>query len=591
MPLRSQRPASRAVDEQHASGSGQAHDALTVHGVTALYAARAFHGLDGLRYLDLRQGEANDATPADVPSPSPSDGQPGPLGALQAVYLHPSQPEATDATSSAVDEVRRDARVARAPLNVGRRRIVGDIGIQVVARAANLLLGVVVTLIIVRGLGVSGFGVWSTILAIAQMVTTFGDLGLSQVTVSRAAADPEAEADWLGSLLALRLLLSVPICIIELIVMFALAPNDHVKVAGALIASTAVVGAGSSLMAAFQLRVRNDLSMLVMTVNSVLWTGGTAFVAGFTSDIRVYAIVFLISNMVSTALTVALVLKTTPVHLAGVRRLWKEMLRVGVVLGAAGVLVILYVRLDQVLVFKFAGSRQAGLYAAAYRILDQAQFIPGSVMATLFPLIASAYPVDLPRVRRFLRISAEYLSIGSFGALAFTIVVAEPVMVLLFGAQFAPAAAALPVLMGAFVSISFGYLAGSMVVILDLQRRYLLYAAFGLILNVALNLVLIPKYGFKAAAWVTLFTEVTVMSLTMGTVLKRLHMTLSWSRFGRIAPAAAVMGLAVALARHAGVPLGGLVVVAVALYLSLLFASRAVTVHELTSLLRRKPIE
>lgn len=492
--------------------------------------------------------------------------------------------------SAAADEQQALERPPASPLDVGKRRIVGDIGIQVFARAGNLVLGVVVTLIVVRALGVRGFGQWSTLLAIGQIATSFGDLGLTQVAVSRAASNPEMQPEWLGALLGLRLILSVPICVIQLVWMLAIAPSRPVAVAGVLIASTTIVGAAGALSAAFQLRVRNDLSMLVLTTNSVLWTVGAAVVATYTSDIRAFAAVFLFANLVSTSLTVLLALRRSAVRLVGGRVFWRSMLRIGVVLGAAGIVVTAYVRIDQVLVFVFAGSRQAGLYAAAYRILDQAQFVPGSVMATLFPLIASAYPADLPRVRRLLQMSAEYLSMGSLGALAFTIVAAKPVMVLLFGVRFAPAASALPVLMGAFVSISFGYLVGNMVVILGLQRRFLAYATLGLIVNVLLNVILIPTYGFQAAAWVTLLTEVTVMSISMRSVLMRLAMRPVWKRVGRVAVAAALMAMAVAGARSAGVPLGGLAALAAVAYVGLLFALRALTPADVSGFLRRDPV-
>ena len=475
-------------------------------------------------------------------------------------------------------------------LNVGRRRVVGDIGIQFVARVGNLVLGVVVTLILVRALGVRGFGQWSTLLAIAQITISFGDLGLTQVAVSRAASNPNMQPQWLGALLGLRLLLSVPIFLIEVVVMLKVTPNEKVAVAGVLIASTAILGAASSLSAAFQLRVRNDLAMLVLTTNSILWTVGAAVVATHTSDIRAFAVVFVIASLGSTALTVVLALRKSPTRLVGGRVFWGKMLRVGAVLGAAGILVTAYVRLDQVLVFVFAGSRQAGLYAAAYRLLDQAQFVPGSMMATLFPLIASAFPADLPRVRRLLQTSAEYLAMASLGALAFTVVAAKPVIVLLFGIRFAPAASALPVLMGAFVSISFGYLAGSMIIILGLQRRFLAYAVIGLIVNALLNVALIPPYGFQAAAWVTLVTEFTVLTLSMRSVLVHLQMTPKWNRLRRVAAAAVVMAVAVGAARYAGWPLGALATLAFGAYVGLLFALGALKSAELASLLRRHPI-
>ena len=494
-----------------------------------------------------------------------------------------------NATEASPQPAVADAGVtpAAVPFDVSRRRTVIDIGVQLVARAGNLVLGVVVTLIIVRALGTRGFGEWSTILAIAQIATSFGDLGLTQVAVSRAAADPDGPAQWLGALMGLRLLLSLPILLVEVVAVLLVAPTAHVRVAGLIIAGTAVLGAAGSLTAAFQLRVRNDLSMLVITVNSLLWTGGVAAAAAFTSDIRVFALIFLVVNILSTALTVVLAVRGSPITLRGARRLWGRLLRVGVGLGGAGILVTLYVRLDQILVFHLGGSYQAGLYGAAYRILDQIQFLPASVMTTLFPLIASAYPANLPRTRALLQTSAEYLSMASFGVLAFTVVAAKPIMVLLFGHRFGAAAPALPILMGAFVSISVGYLAGSMVAILSLQRQFMTYAAIGLVLNVGLNVVLIPRYGFEAAAWTTLATELLVMSQLMRRVLARLEMQLRLTRLTRIALVAVVMGVLVWLARQLGATLVELVAVAAVAYVPLLVVSKALSPAHLRGLLRR----
>ena len=58
-------------------------------------------------------------------------------------------------------------------------------------RALNLALGIGVTLLLVRTLGTDGFGRWSVLLAVFNFVSYFGSLGLAQVTVERAAADPQ----------------------------------------------------------------------------------------------------------------------------------------------------------------------------------------------------------------------------------------------------------------------------------------------------------------------------------------------------------------------------------------------------------------
>lgn len=478
----------------------------------------------------------------------------------------------------------------RPPIQVGARRASLDIGVQVVGRIGNLALGVVVTLVVVRALGRSGFGEWSTIFAITQIATNFGELGLTQVAVSRAASNPARQGDWLSALVSLRILLAVPTTILALVGVLLIAPTQSAKIAGVLIAATILVNAPTAIGAIFQLRVRNDIPIAIMTLNSVLWTGGAVAVSLLSKSIDALAAVFLAVAATTTCVTLLRARRLVAVHLKGSRELWRALLRVGLGVGAAGVLVTLYVKLDQILVFELAGSTQAGLYGAAYRILDQIQFIPISVMTTLFPLIATAYPRDRERVRSLLQSAGEYLTMASLPALAFTIVEAAPIMTLLFGAQFAQAAPALPILMGAFVSISFGYLAGNMVVILELQRKFFRYAAVGLAVNASLNIALIPRYGFLAAAWITLLTEVVVMSLTMRSVLRELAMSPRPGRLARTLAAAVGMGVLCWLAKSFGAPLLGLLAIAALTYPTLLYLLGALTFEEVRAVLRKEPL-
>jgi O-antigen/teichoic acid export membrane protein len=241
-------------------------------------------------------------------------------------------------------------------------------------------------------------------------------------------------------------------------------------------------------------------------------------------------------------------------------------------------------------VFEAAGAHQAGLYGAVYRVLDQAHFVPISIMTTLFPIISVAFARDRSRVNRLLQQTSDYLAMASLGALAFAIVDARPLVVFLFGNSFASAAPALPILMAAFVLISFGYLVGSMVLILRLQRRFIRYAIAALVFNVALNLALVPPFGFLAAAWITLATEVLVFGLTLRVVLRALEFRPSLLRIARATLAAALLGVALWVVAQIGGGLLADVAVAAICYPALLVALRALRLRELRAILRDKPL-
>ncbi len=473
---------------------------------------------------------------------------------------------------------------------VGARRATFDISIQIVARILNLALGVVVTLVLVRGLGRGGFGAWSSIFAVSQIASSFGELGLNEVAVNRAAADPDRESSWLAALLSLRLLISLPITLISAVAVVLVAPSHASAVAGVLLSLVLLLGTPMAFGVVFQLRVRNHISMALLTLNSVVWGAGVIAVASLSGGIVAFAVAFLASSVLIAVLTAALALRLAAVKLAGSREHWRDLLRVGVGLGVAGILVTSYVRLDQVLVLEYAGAQQAGLYGAAYRLLDQIQFIPISVMTTLFPMIAAAYSRGEDRARRLLQTAAEYLAMASFPILAFTIVASASIVDFLFGRQFAGAAPAVPILAGAFVSISFGYLVGNMVIVLELQNRFAVFAALGLVINAALNVLLIPRYGFLASAWITLLTEVTVMSLSMRAVLRVLRMRPRVARLLRTLAAACAMGALTWVARSAGVPLAGLAAVAAVSYVPCLFLLRVLSTGEIVAVLKKDPI-
>jgi O-antigen/teichoic acid export membrane protein len=225
-----------------------------------------------------------------------------------------------------------------------------------------------------------------------------------------------------------------------------------------------------------------------------------------------------------------------------------------------------------------------------YRILDAAAFVPIALMTTLFPIISAAYPLDMARVRRIVQLAIDYLGMVSLPVLAFSLVASLPLVHALFGGAFDRGADALPVLMGAYVVICFGYISGNLVITTDLQRRYVAYAIVGLIVNVVLNLIFIPRYGYLAAAWMTLLTNIVVVAPAMRSVLKRVDLRPSARRLLRVAAAATISGGAVGLSRHAGVSLAGLVAVMVVTYPAALLALGALDTAELRGVLSRRAV-
>jgi O-antigen/teichoic acid export membrane protein len=471
-----------------------------------------------------------------------------------------------------------------------RERAFRDVLVQVTARVLNLALGVVVTILVVRTLGDSGYGQWMTILTTFQLVGFFTSLGLESVAVREAAADPEHAGDWVGALLVTRLALTLPVMLVGLGVLVLIQESHAMLIAGIILLVEFPFGVGSSLAIVHQLRVRNTWPMIILTVNSVLWGIAVLVIYLAGGGLVEMAVAMTLVTTVTATMQGFAALKLLRFRLRPSRAAIVRLLRIGAPLGVAGLLVNAYARIDQVIVFEQAGSQAAGYYGAVYRVLEQAHFIPVSVLTTLAPIITALYVADRARMLRVLTLAAEFLAIGSLGALGFAAVAAEPLMRLFFGEEFVPAAPALPVLGGAFVFICYGYLTGNMLLILGIQKRQIVVGLAGLVVNVVGNLILVPRYGFLGAAWMTLVTEVVVVGTGGYYVVRQLGglSVVSVGRLPRVAAAAAVLTAALVALKVAGAGLAVLSLAAAILYPSLLIGFGAVSVEEIRLLLLRR---
>ncbi len=469
-----------------------------------------------------------------------------------------------------------------------RQRAARDVLMQIVVRVLNLALGVVVTALVARTLGSVYYGQWTTIFVVLGLVGYLASFGMEKVVLREAAADPEREQEWFGAMMFVRLSLLAPAIAVSLLAVLALQRSQQMLIAGLILVATMPFDGIGMFGLVFQLRVNNKVPMLVLTLRSVLWATAVALIFWQGGGMIALAIGMAVTNAVGSVVQASAALRVLPRWPRPSRKRLRQLVSVGIPLGISGVLIISYARIDQLIVFSIAGSRAAGLYGAAYGLLEQSHFVPISVLTTLTPIIAASWRVDRERMLRVVRLGAELMAVASLGALAFASVAAAQLIRLIFGPGFLAAAPALPVLTGAFVFICFGYLNGSLLTVLGLQGRLLRISLLALGVNVAGNLILVPAFGFMGAAWMTLGTEVVVCASSLRVILQALELPLpNPGRIGRTVLAAALLTGGLSALKIAGAPLSVLVIAACLCYPALLFGLRALEPADLRVVLGR----
>jgi O-antigen/teichoic acid export membrane protein len=196
-------------------------------------------------------------------------------------------------------------------------------------------------------------------------------------------------------------------------------------------------------------------------------------------------------------------------------RLWalfREAAPQGLAAGAA----ILYLYLDTVLLKRFRGDHDAGVYNAAYRLFNFFIAPAGMVAAAAFPLLVRALLADAGRARTLYGAVLQVQLAISLGPALILAALAPETVAAVYGRErpeYAAAADALRSLMVAGACVYPAALASTVLVGLGRQRIWTWITAVGLAVNVVANLAVIPRWGGSGAAWATLATEGTVLLL------------------------------------------------------------------------------
>lgn len=173
-------------------------------------------------------------------------------------------------------------------------------------------------------------------------------------------------------------------------------------------------------------------------------------------------------------------------------------------LWVSGIVSVIYLKIDIVMLGSMAGTEQAGVYAAASRLSELWYVFPATLAVRYYPDMLKAYEHSWDGYLLKLRHFALLFFSAALTIAVIMSVTAEWLVTLLFGEAFSDAVTVLRIHIWAGCFIFVRYLIGQHLVITEQEPLSLLSHGMGAVLNVVLNLWLIPQYGIVGAAWATL---------------------------------------------------------------------------------------
>ncbi len=410
------------------------------------------------------------------------------------------------------------------------RRILTNSAVPIASQLFNRAVDLVFAAFVLRMLGQSGNGQYVVATTVWLYAKTVSDFGLGVLVTREVSREPESAGSLLGSSTLLRLAVLVAIVpVVGLYVLWGTHWSDlsrtSVIAIGLLFLTIAPSSYTEAVNSIFNGRERMEFPALLNILTNLcrFGLGLAALFAGF-GVVGLASVAFITTTLSAVAF-----------HLAArhvrVRPVWRldrsqahDLVLLAWPLLLNALLLNLFFRADVFIIQASQGDSALGSYDAAYKFINMLPLIPAYFTLAVFPLLSRYATSDSDRLLDSYRLAAKLLFIVAWPITLGTMILAPDLIRILAGEAYLPnSATALRILIW-FLPISYvNGITQYVLIAVNRQRTITVAFASAVTFNVVANLVLVPSFGYFAAAATTIGTEMRPLhsALAGSTPLRR----------------------------------------------------------------------
>lgn len=403
---------------------------------------------------------------------------------------------------------------------------------------------------IVRALGDELFGQYSIVIAFVGLFQIIAEPGITQYVMREIARDRTSTEKYFWNLVVVRLILALISIFIVTAAAFAFSYNPTIIFAIFLYTLTFVLAAFEIPMhTVLTAHERFDYTTMLNIVGQVafavlgtivLFTGqGITWLVGV-GLLAMLPQIALAARFIHRQRLLRFKVQITP-------RIWPMLLRAGFPFAATSLSLVIAQSIDTLILAWFWPAQEVGWYNAAYRLAISLLFLFEGFNTALVPSLSRAFVTDQAYVRTWYFRSVRVIALVGLPLAVGGMLVAYPLISLLYTADFAPAAPAFQVLIWDVPFIMFAFFCGNMTTIVNKERAAARINTINAGANIVLNMIFIPRYGLMAAAVITVLTDMLAALQFHFTLSKEMKLPNILPMLARVIVAAAGMGVVVFL--------------------------------------------
>jgi O-antigen/teichoic acid export membrane protein len=412
-------------------------------------------------------------------------------------------------------------------------RVLANSFFLMVSEGFHAIVSICVIAVLARYFTIGKFGDYAFILALCNIFQVTADMGVNQIVIREIARKKEKAGEIFSASLLLRCVLSVvTFAIIAISINLFSASREIIHATYICALGVVALFFHNLILAIFKGYERMQFVTIADVTTRSLYlvlTLGVVWLGGGLKEIFLPA---LISRTLGFGIGCLIIKRLffSPTLRVDYSLSW-HLLKESYLLGIGRILRKASFSIDIILIKVLSGSVGAGLFQGVYKPILQLMFIPRNISAALFPVFSRFFKDDAASLKKIYRDSFKLLTIIMLPIAIGMIFLSEDVVLLLLGERFLSAAPAFKILGAVWGLMFMSTLLLRLLTAIDRQELVTVCIGIALVINVALDLILIPQNGFIGAAWATLFAELALITTSFFFMSKYLTRLSLWKIF------------------------------------------------------------
>ena len=393
-------------------------------------------------------------------------------------------------------------------LTPNRLKIVKNVYWAVLGKIVAILSGLLVGIFVARYLGPEQYGLMNYVISYVTLFSILATFGLDNIEIRELAKNGSVKEKILGTAFTVRLLFAL-ITILLIFITLLVFESDSFTFWLIMIYSLYLILSSLNVIRNyFTAIVLNEYVVKTEIARTVIGVGIKLFLL-----INHYSLVwFILAStfdfiLIGSGYLYSYQKKVGPVKEWNFNReVAKILIKESFPLLLSGTAIVIYQKIDQVMIRNMIDNSAVGQFAVASKITELVIFLPSIIIQTIAPMLVQAHQKDAVLYNKK---KQQFMDIMVWGSILFALPIslsAHLVISLLFGKTYAEAIPVLQIMAWKAVFVALSFSSGQLIIIEGLQKFAVLRNIIGCVICVLLNLLLIPKWGIIGSAWATIIT-------------------------------------------------------------------------------------